>query len=120
MEKSRPLIVIVGNCCSGKTTLANNLIAKGYRAKAILQEHAISKKMWNRAEPDILIHLSCNLESARNRRDFSWGQEKLDKQRELLSDALEHCDISIVTDGLSIEEVAQKAIEYLEKRILNE
>jgi|SRR6056297_1210924 len=109
------LIVIVGNCCSGKTTLAHLLIDKGYIAKAILQEHAISKKMWRRSNPDILVYLSCNLETAKSRRSFSWGQRKLDNQKELLSDAFKHADIKVETDNLSKEEVCQRIIDYLKK-----
>jgi len=110
------LIVIVGNCCSGKTTLANLLEEKGYNAKAVLQEHAISKKMWRRTKPDILVLLSCNLGTAKSRRNFSWGQYRLDKQRELLSDASKNAHLKIQTDNLTKEEVCQKVIKFLEKR----
>lgn len=109
------LIVIVGNCCSGKTTLAHQLIEKEYNAKAILQEHAISKKMWRRSNPDILVYLSCNLETANNRRSFSWGQRKLDSQKELLSDAFMHADVKLETDNLSKKGVCQRIIDYLKK-----
>jgi len=114
------LIVIVGNCCSGKTTLANLLKDKGYNAKAVLQEHAISKKMWRRTKPDILVYLSCNLETAKTRRSFSWGQHRLDNQKKLLSDAYQNADLIIETDNLTKEEVCQKVIKYLEKRSSNE
>lgn len=116
MEDKRPLIVVVGNCCSGKTTLAHSLIDKGYNAKAVLQEHAISKKMWQRAKPDLLIHLSCNLDTAKQRRSFSWGQKRLDDQKILLSNAYENADLKIVTDSLSITEVCEIAVEFIEKR----
>lgn len=109
------LIVIVGNCCSGKTTLAHLLIEKGYNAKAVLQEHAISKTMWKRSNPDILVHLSCDLVTAKERRSFSWGQRKLDNQRKLLENAHKHADLRIVTNNLSKEEVCEIVIKYLEK-----
>ncbi|MFP4457440.1 MAG: hypothetical protein ACLFPS_07255 [Clostridia bacterium] len=109
------LIVIVGNCCSGKTTLAHLLVEKGYNAKAVLQEHAISKTMWRRSNPDVLVHLSCDLKTAKERRSFSWGKKKLDSQRMLLEDAHKHADLRIVTNNLSKEEVCEMVIKYLEK-----
>ncbi len=112
-DSKKPLIIVVGNCVSGKSTLANNLQSLGYNARAILQEHAISPQMWRRSNPDILIFLSSSLEVARQRRSFGWGQERLDRQAVLLADARAAADLYIDTDNLNVEEVTQTAVEFL-------
>ena len=66
-KRLAPLIGIVGPCGAGKTTLAQGLRGKGYRARAIVQEHSYVQDMWQRiTKPDILIFLqaSCTVEGS--------------------------------------------------------
>ena len=105
------LIGVVGNCTAGKTTLVSGLHSSGYRAVNIAQEHSSAPRLWQRKNPDFLVCLSCTLETARQRRDIGWGQERLDEQWCRLSHAREHANLYLPTDGLSIAEVLSRVIE---------
>ncbi|MBS3873253.1 MAG: hypothetical protein KGZ92_07280 [Firmicutes bacterium] len=104
---------VVGNCVSGKTTLVNSLQAHGYRAINIPQEHSVSPRFWRRLAPDFLIYLTCTLSTAQKRRQIPWGQETLDAQWKILSEARENADLIIPTDELTATEVLAKALDAL-------
>lgn len=104
---------VVGNCVSGKTTLVNNLVAHGYHAINIPQEHSVSPRLWRRVAPDFLIYLSCTLTTAQQRRQIPWGQERLNEQWQILSDARENANLVIETDALTAPQVLAKALEAL-------
>lgn len=110
-------IGVVGNCVAGKSTLVNNLRAKGYNAVNIPQEHSVSRRFWRRLNPDFIIYLSCTIETAHKRRNIGWGQERLDEQWDILSEVRAHAHICIETDTLTAEEVMalseQAIIDYL-------
>lgn len=110
-------IGVVGNCVAGKSTLVGSLRAKGYDAINIPQEHSVSRRFWRRLKPDVLIYLSCTLETAQKRRKIAWGQERLNEQWDILTEARDNANICIETDGLSLEEVVavseQAIAEYL-------
>jgi len=106
---------VVGNCVAGKTTLVGGLVKHGYNAVNIPQEHSVSKRFWRRVAPDYLIYLSCTLETARKRRQIAWGQEKLDEQWQILSDAKASADQIIETDSLSAAEVLAIALSSLKE-----
>lgn len=114
-NKQVPLIVVVGNCCSGKTTLVNNLQIKGFNAYSCLQEHSAAPRMWQRRNPDIMVLLSCTVETAQRRREIAWGMDRWLRQRQILQNALENADLVIKTDELSIEEVVERAVQYIEQ-----
>ena len=117
----RPLIIVVGNCCSGKTTLADKLQKMGYNALSCLQEHSRAPRLWNRHNPDILIVLYCTVSTARQRRKISWGKIRWLAQQKILQNAYDHAHLLIVTDALSREEVLIEALTYIEKwRTANE
>lgn len=101
MLEQRPRVGVVGNCVAGKSTLVESLKELGYDAVNIPQEHSVSPRFWRRLKPDYLIYLSCTLAVARTRRRFSWGQERLDQQWQILADAREHAALNIDTDSLS-------------------
>lgn len=105
MLEKRPRVGVVGNCVAGKSTLVDSLKELGYDAVNIPQEHSVSPRFWRRLKPDYLIYLSCTLDVAKTRRKFSWGQERLDQQWQILSDAREHADLCIDTDCLSKADV---------------
>ncbi|MDP3486798.1 MAG: hypothetical protein Q8S19_02550 [Bacillota bacterium] len=114
-------IGIVGNCAAGKSTLVTALQNKGYNAVNIQQEHSVSKRFWRRLDPDVIIYLSCTLETARQRRNIPWGQERLDEQWEVLSEVREQAHTIIPTDALTKEQVlavAEQALaQYTQKEI---
>lgn len=100
---------MVGNCVAGKSTLVASLRAKGYDAVNIPQEHSVSKRFWRRLNPDMVIYLSCTLETARKRRNIQWGQERLNEQWEILSEVRERADVIIPTDNLTVDQVLARA-----------
>ena len=106
-------IVVVGVCSAGKSTLVRNLIEKGYTARAVAQEHSYVPHLWQRSKPDVLIYLDASIHTIRQRRKIKWPQSRLDEERHRLSDAREQCDLYIFTDGLSPEDVASRAINFL-------
>lgn len=106
-------IGVVGNCVAGKSTLVEGLKGLGYQAINIPQEHSVSQRFWRRVKPDFLVYLSCTLEVARSRRKIPWGQERLDEQWAILSDARENADLRIDTDPLGVEEVLEIVLRAL-------
>jgi adenylate kinase family enzyme len=108
-------IGIVGPCAAGKTTLAGNLGRRGYDAHAIAQEHSEAQTMWRQmTDPDLLIYLEASLETICARLNVRWEQSYLDEQVRRLSDARAHTNFVLATDGLSREEVAARAVEFLQ------
>lgn len=111
-------IKVVGPCGSGKSTLAAWLRALGYEATSAAQDHSYVPDMWRRLNPpDVLIYLDVSLEEAqrRGRTGIGWDQEYLDRQKERLRHAREHCDFYLPTDGLDEEEVEARVVGWLEK-----
>ncbi|NPV42517.1 MAG: hypothetical protein HPY70_00780 [Firmicutes bacterium] len=104
-------MAIVGPCASGKTTLAEFLNSKGFKAYSVAQEHSCVTKLWSKKNPDILIYLDVNIQAIKNRRNVQWGEERLIQQKKRLAKALEQCDIYIPTSNLSKEQVCIKAFE---------
>ncbi|MDI3540803.1 MAG: hypothetical protein PWP66_341 [Thermosediminibacterales bacterium] len=111
MDFSNFTIAIVGPCASGKTTLAEFLNSKGFKAYSVAQEHSCVTKLWSKKDPDILIYLDVNIQAIKNRRNVQWGEERLIQQKKRLAKALEQCDIYIPTSNLSKEQVCIKAFE---------
>ena len=113
--QNRPLVGIVGPCGAGKTTLAKALQERGYRAKAIAQEHSFAPHMWQRiTRPDILIFLDVSHPVGAARRRFSWQKADWEEQQRRLAHARQHADLYIHTDPLTIEEVLHRALDFLE------
>ena len=104
------LIGVVGNCAAGKTTLVKGLTARGFRAVNVAQEHSAAPRLWQRKNPDFLVCLSCTLETAKQRREVHWGQERLNAQRQRLVHALAHCNLILPTDGLTVTEVLDTVV----------
>ncbi len=112
------LIGIVGPCGAGKTTLADGLRNKGFQARAIAQEHSYVKDMWQQlTNPDILIFLQASCLTGGKRRNLKWTPAEWEEQQRRLAHALEHADFFLDTELLSIQDVLQKVLEYLENRI---
>jgi cytidylate kinase len=107
-------IAIVGPCASGKTVLVERLRHLGYDVHECTQEHSYVPTMWQKiSRPDILIYLDASLPIIAKRRPADWSEDYLAEQNRRLSHARQHCDLYILTDGLSEEEVMKKALDFL-------
>jgi deoxyadenosine/deoxycytidine kinase len=107
-------ITVVGPCASGKTALAERLQKLGYEARECVQEHSYVPTMWQRiSQPDVLIYLDASLAVVAERRAADWSEEYLAKLNRRLSHARQHCDLYVQTDGLSEEEVLERALDFL-------
>ena len=114
-SSSNLLIGVVGPCASGKSTLIEGLTRQGYRTRHIAQEHSYVKDMWQRlTNPDILIFLDVTYSTTRQRRKLDWTVSDWQEQQRRLSHAKEHADLYLDTDKLSIEEVLDKAVGYIQ------
>lgn len=113
-----PLIGIVGVCASGKSTLIEGLSKQGYRVRHIAQEHSYVKDMWKRiTNPNLLIYLDASYETTCQRRKMDWTQEEYLEQKGRLSNARENADYYLDTTSLSVEEVLNFVLKFLEKGI---
>ena len=110
------VIGVVGPCGAGKTTLTEGLKRRGYRARAILQEHSYVPYMWLRiTHPDILIFLDASYQVTCQRRKLDWTEAEYAEQQRRLSHAREHADLYLLTDEWSIEAVLARVIEFIRR-----
>ena len=112
------LIGVVGPCGAGKTTLTDALDSRGYSTRHIAQEHSYVKDMWKRiTNPDVLIFLQASFPITKQRRSrmIHWNQADYNEHQRRLEHALEHADLVIDTDNLSIEEVLERVLSFVEK-----
>lgn len=106
-------IAVVGPCASGKTTLVDALVARGYQAYAVGQEHSVIRDLWKRRGPDLLIALDLDLEVVRQRRSPTWPAEIYAVQHERLKPAFEAADLLIDTGEHDIESTIGMALDLL-------
>lgn len=112
----KSLIGVVGPCGSGKSTLIAGLEKSGYLCRHIAQEHSYVQAMWQEiTQPDILIFLDASFPVSTARCNLSWQKKDHDEQYRRLSHARKHANLVIETDGLSPEQVLQKALKYLKE-----
>jgi deoxyadenosine/deoxycytidine kinase len=117
INKQAPLIGIVGPCGAGKTTLAEGLRGRGYRARAVVQEHSYVQDMWQRiTKPDVLIFLQASCQVGGKRRKLNWTESEWEEQQRRLKHAHEHADLVVNTDPLGISEVLELALGFLNSR----
>jgi hypothetical protein len=112
-----PNVAIVGVCAAGKSTLAEGLKQAGVPALTVPQEHSSVRRLWERLHPEcnILVMLDARWETTKKRRPtIMYGPERLDEQRKRLALAREACDLYLPTDDLSIEEVREKVLAWIE------
>ena len=109
------IIGIVGPCAAGKSTLISSLREIGYSCKHIAQEHSYVKDMWKRiGNPDILIYLDVSYPLSLERRRMNWTEDEFNQQIHRLKHAKEHADFYLNTDLLSIDEVMNQTLEFLD------
>ncbi|MGI6641328.1 MAG: hypothetical protein ACOX48_07615 [Limnochordia bacterium] len=113
--RTAPLILIVGVCASGKTTLSGGLRALGYNARSLAQEHSVSPRFWRRRQPDFLILLHCELSTIKARKGVTWGMSSYEQQKDVLRDAREHADLVLTTDGLTPEQLISYVHQTLQE-----
>jgi Ni2+-binding GTPase involved in maturation of urease and hydrogenase len=106
-------IAVVGPCASGKSTLVENLVNRGYRAYAVAQEHSIIRDLWSKRNPDILIALDVSLDVVRQRRTPGWSAEIYKAQHERLRPAFEAADLVIDTGARDAEEVLRMSVDLI-------
>lgn len=106
-------IAVVGPCASGKSTLVDALVARGYRAYAVGQEHSIIRDLWKRRDPDVLIALDLDLDVVRRRRSPTWPAEIYAVQHERLQPAFAAADLLIDTGKHDIESAVGMVLALL-------
>jgi hypothetical protein len=115
-SQNQPLVGVVGVCASGTSTLTAGLDAHGIRTRHIAQEHSYVKDMWKRlTNPDILIFLDASYPVTLQRRQFNWTEGDWAEQQRRLRHAREYADLYINTDDLSIAQVLNTVIAFIEQ-----
>ena len=110
-------ITIVGPCASGKTTLVSGLHERGYvSARLVAQEHSGVHNLWAwHGQPDVLIYLDVGVETINRRQHrMDWTQDALDEQHRRLRAARQACHLYLPTDDLTIPQVLERVIDFLE------
>ncbi len=108
------LIVVVGPCASGKSTLVSALRALGYNAQVSGQEHSGIATLWQHLAPDVLISLQVDINAVRDRRDRDWPEWLHDLQVTRLSEASEAADLAIDTTMLDSQTVIERVVHFLQ------
>ncbi len=112
-----PLVVVVGPCAAGKSTLAAGLRRLGFRAMVSGQEHSDIPTLWRRAEPDVVVALDVDLETIRRRRDDdAWPEWLYALQRERLAQAEQAAAIQIDTTTTDADGVLARVAAFLDER----
>lgn len=114
---STPLIGVVGPCGSGKSTLTDGLARLGYRSRHIAQEHSYVKDMWQRlTNPDILVFLDASWFITNQRLNLNWTEAEWQEQQFRLRHARENADLYLDTNTLSIEQVLESVVSFVESK----
>lgn len=112
------LIVVIGPCASGKTTLVNGLRSHGYRAMVVGQEHSEIPSLWRRADPDVAIGLTVDLATVRQRRSAGWSESIFRRQLDRLQEAFAQADLILDTTKLDPEQTLATVVALLQERQL--
>ncbi len=115
MSAPAPLVKVVGVCGSGKSTLARQLVAQGFDARQVSQEHSGVPDLWRRRHPPAaLIYVEASNEVIRQRYPhLDLTDAYLAEQRRRLAHARAHADCYLDTDGLTPAEVLAQALVCL-------
>jgi cytidylate kinase len=114
-DRFEMIIGVVGPCGAGKSSLVTGLNRHGYTVRHIAQEHSYVPDMWERmTNPDILIYLKVSYENTVVRRKLDWTIEEYTEQLQRLKHAIQHADLVVDTNPITVEEVLSTVISYLE------
>ncbi|MGB3328155.1 MAG: hypothetical protein WBA46_04320 [Thermomicrobiales bacterium] len=111
-----PVVVIVGPCASGKSTVKQALQDLGLDARIVAQEHSIVSDLWRRAGADILIGLDVDLATLRARRAPTWPASVYASQQTRLAPAFAAADLVVDTSPLTAEDVVAEIVAFLRER----
>ncbi len=109
-----PLVVVVGVCAAGKTTLVDGLRAEGYSALEVAQEHSDLPYLWARSDPSFLVYLEAPDELVQQRRSYL-DDRRLNEERRYLSYARAKADLTVDTRGKSADEVRNQVVAALDR-----
>jgi len=109
-----PLVVVVGICASGKTTLVDGLRKAGFSALEVGQEHSGLPYLWARSDPAYLVYLEADDELVYARRKYL-TPDRLERERRLLAYARQKADLHVDATGKSPAEVLDEVVAALEK-----
>ena len=112
-DRDERLIVVVGPCASGKTTLVRGLQSCGYRAMVSGQEHSEIPTLWRRTAPDVTIGLNVDLATIRRRRSAGWSESIYRRQQARLRNAFAAAAIVLDTAVMGPEQTLQAALDLL-------
>jgi thymidylate kinase len=113
-DEQAMLVVVVGPCGSGKTTLVARLQTSGYAARAVAQEHSQIDELWKHGGmPDALIFLDASPAMITRRRQNEFPQWLYAAQTQRLRSAREHATLYLHTDRLSPGEVQRRVVDHL-------
>ncbi len=117
MESQKQLLIgIVGPCAAGKSTLKTGLERHGIVARHIAQEHSYVPNMWQRiVNPDLLIFLDVTYPTTMIRRQMEWNEAEYQEQQRRLEHARQSANCYIDTELLSIDEVLQSALRFIQE-----
>jgi hypothetical protein len=108
------IIGVVGVCGAGKSSLVAGLIKHGFVVRHIAQEHSYVPDMWKRlSHPDVLIYLEVSYENTIVRRKLDWTFAEFSEQQHRLRHARQHADLVLDTTQLSVEQVVQIVIAFV-------
>jgi deoxyadenosine/deoxycytidine kinase len=108
------LIVIVGACGTGKSTLAAALQKLGYNARTVAQEHSAIPELWaHGGHPDALIFLDASPQTITERRQNEFPDWLYQQQLQRLGSARTHATLYIQTDQLTAEEVQRRVLQHI-------
>ncbi len=109
------LVVVVGPCGSGKSTLVELLQNDGYTARVVAQEHSRVPELWRHGgDPDILIYLDASPATITLRRQNEFPDWLYHKQLRRLLSARAHATLYVDTDPLSVADVHKRVLNHLE------
>lgn len=109
-------VAVVGPCASGKSTLTTALRERGYDAYAPAQEHSVISELWRHASPDIVIALSIDLATIRQRRGSHWPAWLHELQMRRLTSAYAAAAATFDTSVLSPSELIARTTALLALR----
>jgi guanylate kinase len=111
-------IVVVGPCAAGKTTLVAGLRAQGFAAaRLVAQEHSGVRDLWALPKrPQVLIYLDAQPATMNRRQERSdWTAETRAELVTRLEHARRECDLYLPTDDLTIPQVLETVIQFLDQ-----